>query len=66
MNISKCKRVARRGAVATVLVLIVIGLLMGLVAVGLDTVRRSRRVVRSVDDQQVKRWERVAGASHHP
>ena len=58
MKTQRSRTAARRGAVATVLVLIVCGLLMGLVGVGLDSVRRARRGVRAMEELQAKRWQR--------
>jgi Tfp pilus assembly protein PilX len=56
MKRTNSPQAGQRGAVATVLVLIVIGLLTALVMVGLDSVSRARRGVRAVEDQQAKRW----------
>ena len=51
---------SRRGAVATVVVLMVAGLMVSLLVAGSSTVRRARRAVNATGDAQARHWERVA------
>ena len=60
MKIRIANHGSQRGAVATVMVVIIVGLMGALVIAGADTVRRARRTVRAVDAAQAKHWARVA------
>jgi len=46
----------RRGAVATVAVVLIAALMVSLVVAGSDSVRRARKSVRATGDAQAKRW----------
>jgi hypothetical protein len=53
-----------RGAVATLLVLMVAGLMVSLLVAGASTVRRARRAVNATGEAQAKHWARVAEKGH--
>ena len=52
----------QRGLVATTVVLVLIGLIAALLAASIDTVNHTRRELRTIEEEQLKRLENNATA----